>query len=95
MLWHGRKIQSAVATASACGFPIAVASTFTFILLGLGQTEFESSTGYVHLPAFAGIVIFSVLAAPLGAAAVHNSPPVWVRRIFGGFMLLVAWKMLF
>ncbi|MFT5139666.1 MAG: putative membrane protein YfcA [Lysobacterales bacterium] len=95
LLWHGRKVKSAVATASTFGFPIAVASTISFVLLGLGQDGFNSSTGFVHLPAFAGIVVFSVLSAPLGAAAVHSSPPVLVRRIFGVFMLLVAWKMLF
>ncbi len=94
LLWHGRRVQQAVATASACGYPIALAGTITFIALGRQDPAFESVFGYVHLPAFTGMVILSVLAAPLGAAAVHNSPPKLVRRIFGGFMLLVAWKML-
>ncbi len=94
LLWHGRKVQQAVATASACGYPIALAGTVSFVVLGRGQTAVDLTTGFIHLPAFAGVVLFSVLAAPLGAAAVHNSPPVLVRRIFGGFMLLVAWRML-
>jgi uncharacterized membrane protein YfcA len=94
LLWHGRTVQKAVATASACGYPIALAGTLTFILLGSGKSGFESALGFVHVPAFTGVVILSVVFAPIGAAAVHGSPPVLVRRIFGGFMLLVAWRML-
>ncbi len=95
LLWHGRQVQQAVATAAACGYPIALAGTVSFVVLGQTQNILDSVTGYVHLPAFTGVVLFSVLAAPLGAAAVHNSPPVMVRRIFGAFMLLVAWRMFF
>jgi uncharacterized membrane protein YfcA len=94
LLWHGRTVQKAVATASACGFPIALAGTITFIFLGSARSDFDSVLGFVHLPAFTGVVITSVVFAPLGAAAVHGSPPVLVRRVFGGFMLLVAWRML-
>lgn len=95
LLWHGREVKQAVATAAACGFPIAVAGTATFVLTGRGQVGMESALGYVHLPAFLGLVVFSALFAPVGAAAVHGSPPVMVRRIFGGFMLVVAWRMFF
>jgi uncharacterized membrane protein YfcA len=95
LLWHGREIRQSVATAAACGFPIALAGTVTFILMGQNKIGFDSAMGFIHLPAFTGVVIFSVLFAPLGAAAVHGSPPVVVRRIFGGFMLLVAWRMFF
>jgi uncharacterized membrane protein YfcA len=95
LLWHGREVKNSVATAAACGFPIAVAGTATFILLGQERVDAGSAMGYVHVPAFIGLVIFSALFAPLGAAAVHGSPPALVRRIFGGFMLLVAWRMFF
>ena len=33
-LWHGIKAQNAVATSAACGYPIAIAGTLTFIWLG-------------------------------------------------------------
>ncbi len=95
LLWHGRRAQQAVATAAVCGFPIALAGTLTFIVLGQQHVAAGSHGGYVHLQAFAGVVLFSVVSAPLGAAAVHRSPPALVRRIFGAFMLLVAWRMFF
>ncbi len=95
LIWHGRRAQQAVATAAVCGFPIALAGTLTFIVLGQQHVAAGSHGGYVHLQAFAGVVLFSVVSAPLGAAAVHRSPPALVRRIFGAFMLLVAWRMFF
>ena len=33
-MWHGVRAQNAVATSAACGYPIAVAGTATFIWLG-------------------------------------------------------------
>jgi uncharacterized membrane protein YfcA len=35
-LWHGIKAQNAVATSAACGYPIAIAGTASFVALGLG-----------------------------------------------------------
>jgi uncharacterized membrane protein YfcA len=93
LLWHGTRAQNAVATAAACGYPIALAGTAAFIWLGRELDRDAFSLGYVHLYAFAGIVLFSVVAAPLGAAAVHRSPPGMVRRIFGAFLLVVAIRM--
>jgi hypothetical protein len=93
-LWHGIRAQNAVATSAACGYPIAVAGTLSFVLLGLGSELPGQALGYVNLPAFAGIAVTSALAAPLGAATVHRLPPRIVRRIFGGFLVLVGLRML-
>ena len=72
-LWHGVKAQNAVATSAACGYPIAIAGTLSFLLLGLGSETPPGALGYIHLPAFAGIAVASALSAPLGAATVHRS----------------------
>ena len=91
LMAHGVRAQAAVATAAACGYPIALAGTLGFVGLGWDTPVPDVSTlGHVHLAAFAGIAVFSVLAAPLGAWAVHKSPPHQVRRAFGVFLLLVA-----
>ncbi len=92
LLWHGQRVQNAVATAAACGYPIAIAGTLGFVLLGEGASS-APSLGYVHLPALAGVAVFSVLGAPLGVAAVHRSSPLLAKRFFAGFLLLVAVKM--
>lgn len=93
-LWHGVKAQNAVATSAACGYPIAVAGTLSFLLLGLGGGTPPGALGYIHLPAFAGIALASALSAPLGAATVHRLPALTVRRVFGGFLVLVGLRML-
>ena len=93
-MWHGVKAQNAVATSAACGYPIALAGTVTFVWLGSQDGFSAQALGYVHLSAFAGIAITSVLAAPLGAATVHRLPPRLVRRLFGIFLVLVGLRML-
>lgn len=93
LLWHGQQVQKSIATAAACGYPIAIAGTLGFILLG-GQQTPDNSLGYVHLPALAGVAVFSVFGAPLGAAAVHRSSPLLAKRFFAVFLLVVAAKML-
>lgn len=93
LLWHGQRVQNAVATAAACGYPIAIAGTLGFVVLGLGASS-APSLGYVHLPALAGVAVFSVLGAPVGVAAVHRSSPLLAKRFFAVFLLVVAAKML-
>ena len=93
-MWHGVKAQNAVATSAACGYPIAVAGTFAFVILGLGGDLPPGALGYVHLPAFLGIAVTSALAAPVGVAAVHRLPPKLVKKLFGSFLLLVGVRML-
>ena len=93
LLWHGQRVQNAVATAAACGYPIAIAGTLGFVILG-DSTSTALTLGYVHLPALAGVAVFSVMGAPLGVAAVHRSSPLLAKRFFAAFLLLVAVKML-
>lgn len=93
-LWHGVRAQNAVATSAACGYPIALAGTFSFVVLGMGGDLPAGAFGYVHVPAFVGIALTSAIAAPFGVATVHRLPPILVKRLFGGFLLLVGLRML-
>ncbi len=93
LLWHGQRVQNAVATAAACGYPIAVAGTIGFVMLGEQQSA-TPSIGYVNLQALAGVSVFSVLGAPLGVAAIHRSTPLLAKRVFAAFLFIVAFKML-
>jgi len=93
LLWHQQRVQNAIATAAACGYPIAIAGTLGFVLLGDSHAT-ALTLGYVHLPALAGVALFSVFGAPLGAAAVHRSSPLLAKRFFAVFLLVVAAKML-
>lgn len=54
-------MQQAVATSSACGLPIALASALSFMLLGWHEEHLPPhSLGYVYLPALVGIAVTSM-----------------------------------
>jgi uncharacterized membrane protein YfcA len=94
LLWHGVRPQRAVASSAACGYPIAIAGSLSFVVLGQGSGLPDAALGYVYLPAFVGIALIGALAAPLGVATVHRLPPGAVRRVFGLFLTLVGTHML-
>lgn len=91
----GVDMRAAVATASACGVPIALAGAIGFIATGWGQEGLPwGSTGFVYWPAVAGILVASVPSAPVGARLAHTIPLPALRRIFAVLVFLVAGKLL-
>ena len=95
MLWCNVPMLPAIGTAAVIGFPIALSGTAGFILAGLRETGLPPhSVGFVFLPALGGIVVSSMLLAPLGAAAAHRLPTVWLRRIFAVLFYVIATRML-
>ena len=96
MLWCNIPMVSAVGTAATLGFPIAVAGTAGFVINGLRDSGLPpGSLGYVYLPAFAGVVLTSVLLAPAGAAAAHRLPTQTLKRIFAVLLYVMAGRMLY
>ncbi|VAW98677.1 Uncharacterized UPF0721 integral membrane protein [hydrothermal vent metagenome] len=88
LVWCNIKMRQAVATSSACGLPIAIAGAAGFVIMGQNaQAGINGSFGYLYLPAFAGIVVTSVLFAPLGARLAHRLPAALLKRIFGLFLI--------
>ena len=88
-------IHQAVGTSAALGFPIAVAGTVGYVISGLDAQGLPPfSLGYVYLPAFIGVVAMSMLMAPVGARTAHRLPVKRLKRAFGGFLALLASKML-
>ncbi|NOQ34624.1 MAG: TSUP family transporter [Methylococcaceae bacterium] len=90
-------MKNAVAVSSACGLPIAIGATVSYIFLGLQQqaTLPEWSLGYIYLPAFFGIVICSVLTAPVGAKLATKLPAAKLKRYFSLMLFIMAAKMIF
>ncbi len=78
------KLQHAIGTAAAIGFPIALAGTAGYVANGYLQPEAlpEYSLGYVYLPAFFWLVLASMLTAPLGARLTHSTKTAILRTIF-------------
>ncbi len=96
MVWSNVAIHQAVGTSSALGFPIAVAGVAGYIMSGWNAAPLPPfSLGYVYLPAFVGVVLMSFLLAPYGARMAHQLPVKQLKRAFGGFLALLASKMLY
>jgi len=88
-------VLHAIGTASAIGFPIAAAGTAGYVLTGLLDGPLPRlSLGFVYLPALAGLVVASVLTAPLGALAAHRLPTRRLRQAFAALLYVLATRML-
>jgi uncharacterized membrane protein YfcA len=91
----GVEMRKAVATSSACGLPIALAGTLSFIYVGWGLEGLPTgSSGYVYWPVALIIVITSTLLAPFGAALAHRLPGDRLQRVFGVFLLWIGGSLL-
>ena len=72
---HGVAMANAVACASACGLPIALAGAVGFIYAGWHEALLPSgAVGFVYFPAFLGISTTSLIFARLGATLAHRLP---------------------
>jgi uncharacterized membrane protein YfcA len=89
------KVHSAVATSAAIGLPVALASAIGYVFAGRSATDLPAySMGYIYLPALGGIVVMSMLLAPLGARVAHIWPVAHLRRAFAIMMwVLGAWML--
>ncbi len=96
MLWHNVPLHRAIATSSAIGLPIAVAGATGYVLGGWGTVHLpQYSLGFVYLPALAGIVVGSVITAPIGARTAHKLAVKPLKRIFALLLYGLAIRMLF
>ena len=97
MVWCNVKMQNAVGTSAALGFPIAAAGTLGYIISGWGMTElpgFPLMLGYIHLPALLSVAAASIFTAPLGAKVAHSINTKPLKKIFACNLLVLATYML-
>ena len=88
-------IHRAVATAAGFGVIIAVPSVIGFLLVDMPEGATPPLTiGAVNLIAFGLVIAMTLITAPYGAALAHRTDATRLKRIFGGFLVLVALNML-
>lgn len=88
---HGVRMQQAVATASACGVPMALVGSLGFMLSGWGREGLpEGSLGFVYGPAALAIMLTSLPAATLGVRLAHRLDTRMLKRVFGVYLLLAG-----
>ncbi len=93
MTLFGVPIHRAVATAAGFGVIIAVPSVIGFLFVDIDVAP-PFTIGAVNFLAFGLIVSMTLITAPWGAALAHRLDPKPLKRIFGGFLILIALNML-
>ncbi len=95
LVWCNTSMHKAVATSAACGLPIAVAGTLAYSITGLNELNLpDGAVGYIYWPAFIGIVITSMLFAPLGARLAHRLPVGILKKVFAVLLVVLGVRML-
>jgi uncharacterized protein len=95
MTWCNMALHHAIGTSAAIGFPIAIAGAIGYIYNGFGHEGLPPhSFGFVYLPALLGLVLASVLTAPLGVRLAHSLPVSKLKRVFALLLMVVGTRML-
>ncbi len=96
LLRRGLPMVRAAGTSAACGLPIALFGSASYLYWGWNQAGLPpQSWGYLYWPAALGLLLGSVPCAPLGAALAHRLPARALKRGFAVLLLLLGAKMLF
>ena len=93
--WSAVNMQRAVATSSACGFPIAAGACAGFSLVDgfAGGAALANST--IYWPAAIWIAIASLAAVPLGARFTHRISILSLSRIFAITLAIIGLRLVF
>ncbi|WOT04349.1 sulfite exporter TauE/SafE family protein [Shewanella youngdeokensis] len=95
LTWCGLQMRNAVGFAAATGLLIALFGSIGYSLAGWNLTALPQGTfGFIYVPALVGIVITSMLTAPLGAKAATKWPTALLKKIFAGFLAIVGLKLM-
>lgn len=98
MVWCNVRMQNAVATSAAFGFPIAFFGTLGYIWSGWHMTSLPGwplTIGYICVPALFCVAATSVLFAPLGAKVAHSIDVKPLKRIFACLLCVLCVYMLY
>ena len=87
--------HTAIGTASAVGFPIAVVGSIGYLVNGWGAAGLPAhSVGFIYVPALVGFTVGSIVLAPIGARLAHRTSERSLKRIFAVVIGALGLKML-
>ena len=93
MALFGMPIHRAVATASGFGVLIAVPAVAGFLFVQIDAAP-PLTIGAISVPAFLVVIGTTLITTPYGVRLAHWMDPKPLKRVFGGFLILVALNML-
>jgi uncharacterized membrane protein YfcA len=95
LLHFGYRAHESAATSSACALLLSVIGTLIFAIGGWEAHGLPAgSTGYIYWPAALVIAFMSMIFVPLGTKLARRLSSNTLKRVFGGFMLVVGLDML-
>ena len=90
----GMPIHQAIGTSAGLIFVNALAGVASYLSMHPSTSEIpleiHGMVGYLYLPAVIGLALGSLPAAPLGAALAHRLHPSRLKKVFGGFLLVIG-----
>jgi uncharacterized protein len=95
MVWCNIRVQNAVGTSAAIGFPIALAGTIGYMASTTPVGALEGMVGMVYLPALIAVSVASVFTAPLGARLAHSMSTARLKRTFALMLYALSAYMLY
>jgi len=91
MIWCNVPMHQAIGTSAAIGFFIACAGAVGYIVNGLHSADLpQYAVGYVYLPALLGIIVTSILTAPLGAWLANRWPVPRLKIAFACLLFIIG-----
>ena len=88
-------VKQAIGTSAVLGFPIALASTLSYLQDAASQsTHPPAAFGLLYLPAILLITPLSMLFAPAGVALTKRLPVKVLKRVFAVFLIGVTGNLL-
>lgn len=95
LLWLGLSMPQASGTSVVCALPTACLGGITAVIVGWKLPDLPPySLGFVQWQSALLVGSASLLGAPIGVKMVYRLPEPIVKRIFGGLLLVITWRML-
>ena len=92
---RGLKMMNAIGTSAACGIPIALAGSISYIFIGYENINLpDYSLGYIYLPATIIVGVMSSLTAKIGVNIAHRMKQKKLRIAFAFLVMIMALNLL-
>jgi len=84
-----------IGTSAMLIFPIAlVGALISALNIGRGVSGISFSLGFIYLPAFILVALFSIISVPIGVSLLSKLSNKTVKKIFAVFLAIVAFNMI-
>ena len=92
---RGLKMMNAIGTSAACGIPIAVAGSISYMIIGRDSVDLpQNSIGYVYLHATVIVGLTSTIPAKYGVNIAHRMKQKKLRIAFAFLVMIMALNLL-